>query len=157
MKGLVQTRRLLLLERAGTPRTHVFSSCCGRDYSGFSDRNLSYRERLRSGLADIKAEDAVDLFQPMIRSRPLPTVIDLNRLFSAVARTKQYDLVLALSKQMELIGIAYDLYSLNIVINCFCRRGRVCFAYSVLGKILKLGYEPSTITFNPMKLHMDRF
>ncbi|WZZ82154.1 hypothetical protein YC2023_102726 [Brassica napus] len=46
--------------------------------------------------------DAVVLFQTMIESRPLPTVIDFNRLFSAVARTKQYDLVLALCKQLEL-------------------------------------------------------
>ncbi|KAF2590810.1 hypothetical protein F2Q70_00041093, partial [Brassica cretica] len=79
--------RPLLMETAG------FSS---------SDRNLSYRERLSSGIVGIKKDDAVVLFQTMIESRPLPTVIDFNRLFSAVARTKQHDLVLALCKQLEL-------------------------------------------------------
>ncbi|CAA7036354.1 unnamed protein product [Microthlaspi erraticum] len=40
---------------------------------------------------------------------------------------------------MEFQGIAYDLYSLNIMINCFCRRRKLGFAFSVLGKMLKLG------------------
>ncbi|CDY26585.1 BnaA09g46920D [Brassica napus] len=30
----------------------------------------------------------------MLRSRPLPTVIDFNRLFGLVAKTKQYDLLI---------------------------------------------------------------
>ena len=51
----------------GTLTTSLFHS---------SDRNLSYIEKLRSGLVDIKKDDAVSLFQSMIRSRPLPTVID---------------------------------------------------------------------------------
>ncbi|XP_010456672.1 PREDICTED: pentatricopeptide repeat-containing protein At1g12620-like [Camelina sativa] len=149
MLRLVQTR--LLLETTGTLRTALlFLSCCGRVISSVSDGKVSYRKRLRNGITDIKADDAVDLFQDMIRSRPLPAVIDFNRLFGVVARTKQYDLVLALSKQMELIGVAYDLYTLNIVINCFCRCRKVQFAYSVLGKVMKFGYESDTTTFNTL-------
>lgn len=85
----------------GTPylnSRHEFLSYCERDFSSLSrsDRNLSYRERLRNGIADIKKDDAVELFGSMIQSRPLPTIIDFSRLFSAVAKTKQYDLVLSL-------------------------------------------------------------
>jgi pentatricopeptide repeat protein len=126
------------------------SFCCERGFSAFSDRNLSYRERLRSGLVDIKADDAIDLFRDMIHSRPLPTVIDFSRLFSAIAKTKQYDLVLALCKQMELKGIAHNLYTLSIMINCFCRCRKLCLAFSAMGKIIKLGYEPNTITFSTL-------
>ncbi|CAH2038058.1 unnamed protein product [Thlaspi arvense] len=130
---------------------YVFLSCCERAFSGLSsDSNLSYKDRLRSGLVDIKADDAVELFQSMIWSRPVPTVIEFNRLFSGVAKTKQYDLVLGLCKQMELQGVACGLYTLNIIINCLCRRRKLGFAFSVVGKILKLGFEPSVITFSTL-------
>ncbi|KAF8104830.1 hypothetical protein N665_0166s0016 [Sinapis alba] len=132
---------------------HELLSCCERDFSclsSSSNRKLSYRERLRSGIADIKKDDAVELFQSMIRSRPLPTIIDFGRLFSAVAKTKQYDLVLSLCKQMELQGIVHNIYSLSIVINCFCRCRKLGLSFSVLGKMLKLGYEPNTITFSTL-------
>ena len=139
-------------------RTSLFQSpyefvlyFCERDFSGLSrDRNRSYREMLRSGLVDIKKDDAISIFQSMIRSRPLPTVIDFTRLFSAVAKTKWYDLVLGLVKQMELNGISCDIYTLSIVINCFCRCRELGFAFSVFGKMLKLGYEPDTITFSTL-------
>ncbi|CAG7867024.1 unnamed protein product, partial [Brassica rapa] len=109
-----------------------------------------YKERLRSGIVDIKKDEAVALFQTMIVSRPLPTVIDFSKLFSGIAKTKQYDLVLALCKQMEMNGIAHDLYTLSIVINCFCRRRKLGFAFSVFGKMLKLGYDPGTVTFSTL-------
>ncbi|CAA7039136.1 unnamed protein product [Microthlaspi erraticum] len=53
---------------------------------------------------------------------------------------------------MEFQGIAYDLYSLNIMINCFCRRRKLGFAFSVLGKMLKLGNGAYTnlITLNTL-------
>ncbi|KAG2259855.1 hypothetical protein Bca52824_079149 [Brassica carinata] len=147
--------RPLLLE-TGTLRTSLFhspceSSCfvCERGFSS-SDRNLSYKERLRNGIVGIKKDDAVALFQTMIESRPRPTVIDFNRLFTALARTKQYDLVLDLCKQMELQGIAHNIYTLSIVINCFCRSRKLGFAFSAMGKILKLGYEPDTVTFSTL-------
>ncbi|KAF3570555.1 hypothetical protein F2Q69_00060764 [Brassica cretica] len=72
------------------------------------------------------------------------------RLFGAVAKTRQYDLVLSLCKQMELHGIAHNIYSLSIVVNCFCRRRKLGFAFSVMGKMLKLGYEPNTVTFSTL-------
>ncbi|CAN6982522.1 unnamed protein product [Brassica oleracea var. botrytis] len=110
--------RPLLLD-TGTLRISLFHSS-ERAFSSSTDRKISsYKERLRSGLVNPKKDDAVDLFQSMIQSRPLPTVIDFNRLFGLLSKTKQYDLVLHLCKQMELQGIAYDLYTLNITINCF--------------------------------------
>nr|VDD55960.1 unnamed protein product [Brassica oleracea] len=74
----------------------------------------------------------------------------ISRLFSAVTKTKQYELVLSLCKQMELQGIAHSIYTLSIVINCFCRRRKLGFAFSVLAKMLKLGYEPDTFTFSTL-------
>ncbi|KAF3570554.1 hypothetical protein F2Q69_00060762 [Brassica cretica] len=111
-----------------------FLSRCERDFSCLrSDRNLSYKERLTSGIVGIKKDDAVHLFHSMLRSRPLPTVIDFNKLFSAVAKTKQHSLVLSLSKQMEFNGVAFDLYTLNITKNCFCRLRKLGLASMMLG------------------------
>ncbi|CAA7039194.1 unnamed protein product [Microthlaspi erraticum] len=110
---------------------------------------ISLTERLRSGLVDIKADDAVELFQSMLRSRPLPSVIDFNNCLVALPKQKVRYRFRSL-KQMEFQGIAYDLYSLNIMINCFCRLRKLSSAFSVLGKMLKLGYEPDTVTFSTL-------
>lgn len=127
-----------------------FLSSCERDLSGISNGKVCFRERLRSGIVDIKEDDAVDLFEEMVGSRPRPTLVNFSRLFSAVARTKQFNLVLDFCRQMELNGIAHNIYTLNIMINCFCRCCKTCFAYSILGKVMKLGYEPDTTTFNTL-------
>ena len=149
-KKMVIRRTCIPLHRKALALVQPRFSGTGTSIGSSSDRNLSYREKLRSGLVDIKKDDAVDLFQSMIQSRPLPMVIDFNRLFGSVAKTKQHDLVLALCKQMEMQGIAYDLYTLNIMINCFCRRQKLGFAFSVMGKMLKLGYEPDAVTFSTL-------
>ncbi|CDY26590.1 BnaA09g46870D [Brassica napus] len=76
----------LHLSETGTLRTDslcsfsTFLSCCKRDFSGTTDVKVCFRERLRNGLINIKKDDAVDLFQSMITSRPLPTLIDFSRL-----------------------------------------------------------------------------
>ena len=132
----LRSARPRFTKTAGTLRTSLFHNS-ERGFSS-SDRNLSYKERLRNGIVGIKKDDAVALFQTMIESRPRPTVIDFNRLFTALARTKQYDLVLDLCKQMELQGIAHSIYTLSIMINCFCRLQKLGFAFSVMGKMLKL-------------------
>ncbi|KAH0865294.1 hypothetical protein HID58_082505 [Brassica napus] len=51
---------------------------------------------------------------------------------------------------LQAIGTAHDHYTLSIVINCFCRRRQLGFAFSVMGKMLKLGYEPGTVTFSTL-------
>ncbi|CAH8382357.1 unnamed protein product [Eruca vesicaria subsp. sativa] len=145
-------RRLVLVPRFTlSPVRTPLLSCflCERGYSGGCDRKISssYKERLRSGIIGIKKDDAVALFQTMIESRPLPTVIDFSRLFSAVARTKQYDLVLDLCRQMELKGIAHDNYTLSIVINCFCRR-RKRFCLFCYGKDVEAWVIPDLIILN---------
>ncbi|KAL0757713.1 hypothetical protein Bca101_095381 [Brassica carinata] len=102
---MLRTQRWKHLTTLRSVRSHSFQTgtlrnafFCERVFSSglTSDRNLSYKEKLRSGIVGIKKDDAVALFQTMTGSRPLPTLVDFSRFFSAVARTKQYDLVLAL-------------------------------------------------------------
>ncbi|XP_019057199.1 PREDICTED: pentatricopeptide repeat-containing protein At1g12300, mitochondrial-like [Tarenaya hassleriana] len=112
--------------------------------------SVSYRERLRSGFGNSNVKDAVDVFDQMVRSRPLPSIVDFSKLLSAIAKMKRYGIVISLCKKMELHGISHSNYSLSILINCFCRSRQVGLGFSVLGKIMKLGYEPDVITFNTL-------
>ncbi|TYJ18780.1 hypothetical protein E1A91_A09G146400v1 [Gossypium mustelinum] len=52
---------------------------------------------------------------------------------------KHYAIVVSMHRQIDLLGVSCNFYSLNILINCFCQLGRIDFGFSVLGKILKLG------------------
>ncbi|GAV65362.1 LOW QUALITY PROTEIN: PPR domain-containing protein/PPR_2 domain-containing protein, partial [Cephalotus follicularis] len=47
-------------------------------------------------------------------------------------------------------GIKHDFCTLIILINCFCRLSRLHFGFSILGKMLKLGLEPDSVTFNTL-------
>lgn len=58
--------------------------CTKRDFSALSD---DYREKLRNGLTDIKLEDAVGLFSEMVKSRPLPSIIEFTKLFLQLLST----------------------------------------------------------------------
>ncbi|CAA7053936.1 unnamed protein product [Microthlaspi erraticum] len=37
-----------------------------------------FREKLRNGLRDIKLDDAIGLFSEMVKSRPLPSIVDFS-------------------------------------------------------------------------------
>ena len=63
---------------------------------------------------------------------------------------KHYPTVISLSKQMEAKGIVPDLVTLSILINCLRHLGQMAFSFSVLGKILKLGYQPNSITLTTL-------
>ena len=63
---------------------------------------------------------------------------------------KHYSQVITLIKQIESYGISLDLYSLTILINCFCHLNHLDFGFSVLATIFKLGYQPNHITLNTL-------
>ncbi|KAH0906219.1 hypothetical protein HID58_038046 [Brassica napus] len=116
-------------------RTSLFQSpyefvlyFCERDFSGLSrDRNGSYREMLRSGLVDIKKDDAISLFQSMIRSRPLPTVIDFTRL-----------------------GITPNVITFSALIDSFVKEGKLKEAKELYNEMIARGIDPDTITYNSL-------
>ncbi|QBJ07472.1 hypothetical protein EYS10_02585 (plasmid) [Rahnella aquatilis] len=106
--------------------------------AGFRGESL----KLRSGSYEIKGlEDAIDLFSDMLRSRPLPSVIDFNKLMGAVVRMERPDLVISLYQKMERKQIRCDIYSFTILIKCFCSCSKLPFALSTFGKLTKLEYS----------------
>ncbi|MFQ6641203.1 hypothetical protein Gotur_014993, partial [Gossypium turneri] len=91
-------------------------------------------------------DDALILFNKMIDKYPKPSIVEFTKLFAAIVRMKHYAIVVPMCSQMEFFGVSHNVYSMSILINCFCQLGRIDFGFSVLGKMLKLGVEPSAVT-----------
>ncbi|CAA7039164.1 unnamed protein product [Microthlaspi erraticum] len=126
MRGLVQRR----LPETGTLRSNALF----RVFSSLGDGKLSYRERLRSGIENTKPDDAVELFQSMLRSRPLPTLIDFSRLFSGIAKTKR-------------VAEGYDqresspTFTFNALIDSFVKEGKLVEAKELYNEMIARGLE----------------
>ena len=95
-------------------------------------------------------DHALNLFDTMLHMRPLPSIDDFNHMLGAIARMKHYSVVVTLIKQMGSLGVSPDVYTVNVLINCFCCLNRVDFGFSSLGRVLKLGYQPDCITLNTL-------
>ncbi|KAF2298418.1 hypothetical protein GH714_023519 [Hevea brasiliensis] len=95
-------------------------------------------------------DDALAFFNHIILLRPLPSIVQFCRFLSALVGMKQYHTVISLSRTIESLGISHDIYSLSILIDCFCRLHLVNFGFSILGKIIKFGLEPNTVTFTTL-------
>lgn len=89
----------------------------------------------------------------MLCMRHTPPIIQFGKILGSIMKMKHYPTVVFLSKQMELKAIVPNLVTLNILINCFCHLGQINLTFSVLSKILKLGYQPNTITLTTFVNH----
>jgi pentatricopeptide repeat protein len=110
----------------------------------------SYRHsKDKKGCSFSNINDALSAFNHMLHLQPQPSIVQFSKLLSAVVRMRYYETVLFLSKQMELAGISHNVYTFNILINCFCHL-HADSGFSVLAKIIKLGFEPSVVTFSTL-------
>ncbi|KAL6272062.1 hypothetical protein ACE6H2_022754 [Prunus campanulata] len=95
-------------------------------------------------------EDALNLFNSMLQTRPLPLIVDFNSLLGQVAKLKHYSAAISLCKQMDLLPIVPNVCTLNIMINCCCHLGQMGGSLSVLAKLFKFGFEPDVATYNTL-------
>jgi pentatricopeptide repeat protein len=109
----------------------------------------SVRDRCRSRRLR-NLDDALGLFDRMLHIHPLPSIVDFTQLLTAIARMKHHSTVITLSKEMELSGIAPDVCTLSVLINCFCHSNRVDFGFSILARILKFGFQPDCIILSTL-------
>jgi pentatricopeptide repeat protein len=109
----------------------------------------SVRDRFRSR-SFRNLDDALGLFDRMLHMHPLPSVVDFNHLLTAIARMKHHSTVITLIKEIELLGITPDVYTLGILINCFCHLNRVDFGFCILARILKLGFQLNCTILNTL-------
>ena len=109
----------------------------------------SFRDQCRSR-SFRNVDHALDLFDKMLHTRPLPSIYDFGHMLGAIARLKHYPVVISLINRIKSFGISPDVYTLNILVNCFCHLKRVDFGFSILATILKLGYHPNSVTLNTL-------
>ncbi|KAK2967918.1 hypothetical protein RJ640_010528 [Escallonia rubra] len=97
-----------------------------------------------------KLQDALFLFHEMLRLRPLPSTIQFTRLLTAVTKMKHYSAFIYLYKEMGVLGITLDEYTLNIAISCFAHLSRVDCGFAILGSFFRRGILPDVVTFNTL-------
>jgi len=86
----------------------------GRDVVESPNQFLqSVRDRCRSGSLS-NLDVALPLFHRMLRTNPLPSIVDFNHLLGAIARMKHHSTVISLIKEMEMSGIAPDACTLRV-------------------------------------------
>ena len=120
--------------------------------TSYQNRNQllkSMRDHCRSGTFK-NLDHALGLFDTMLHMHPLPSTVDFTQLLGAITRMMHYSVVITLIQRMESFGISPDVYTLTVLINCYCHLNRVNFGFSVLATILKLGYLPTQTTLNTL-------
>jgi len=81
---------------------------------------------------------------------PVPRIYESNKILGSLTKMKCYPTVISFSKQMEMKGIHHSHVTLSILINCFCHLSQMTFAFSIFGKIFKLGYHPNVVTLTTL-------
>ncbi|XP_042007633.1 pentatricopeptide repeat-containing protein At5g16640, mitochondrial-like [Salvia splendens] len=112
----------------------------------FNSDNVSHQARHFSGNPD----DAIALFDRMLRTLPLPSVFAFNKLLTSVVKKERYFVALYLFDEMLQRDVPENLCTLNIAIDCYSRLKRPELGFSILGSVLKRGYEPDVVTFNTL-------
>ncbi|QHO13206.1 Pentatricopeptide repeat-containing protein [Arachis hypogaea] len=91
----------------------------------------------------------VDFFTRLLSRRPLPSINTFNMILWALAKRNDFPTPILLVQKLQALGIAPNLLTLNILINCFSSMGRMKLAFSVLAKIFTMGYQPYSLTRQP--------
>ncbi|CAL1360527.1 unnamed protein product [Linum trigynum] len=86
-------------------------------------------------------DDALDSFSKMLHMNPRPSVVKFGQLVNSLVRMNAFQAALYASRQMELAGVPHNLYTLSMLLRCFCKFGRVDFGYAVLSRALKFGIQ----------------
>ncbi|XP_027934299.1 pentatricopeptide repeat-containing protein At5g16640, mitochondrial-like isoform X2 [Vigna unguiculata] len=95
-------------------------------------------------------DDAVALIHRMVDMHPLPSIVEFTKILGMIVKMKYYATAINLYTLMEYKGVVPFTVTFNILINCFCHMGRMDFAFSVMGKIIKWGCQPNVVTFTTL-------
>ncbi|XP_027357365.1 putative pentatricopeptide repeat-containing protein At1g12700, mitochondrial [Abrus precatorius] len=95
-------------------------------------------------------DPAVASFNRMLNVRPCPPITQFNKILGSLARDKRFETVILLFPKLQYVGILPNLVSLCVLINCCCQVRHRTLALSVLAKIFRLGYLPSTIVLTTL-------
>jgi pentatricopeptide repeat protein len=83
---------------------------------------------------------------------PFPSIVDFTQLLGMMVKMKYYSEVITLIEKLESLRpkIYPDVYTMSVLINCFCHLNRVQYGFLVLARMVKLDYQPSQVTLNTL-------
>ncbi|KAJ9557198.1 hypothetical protein OSB04_011812 [Centaurea solstitialis] len=97
-----------------------------------------------------KLDHALQLFDQMSQTQPLPSVVKFNRLLQALSKMKHYSSVIDLFKRTVAIGAPIDVYTANIVIKCCCQMSCTTQGFAIVAYGFRRGVVPDVYTFNKL-------
>jgi len=116
----------------------------------FLSKRLYSQSQFVSSTVDV--HNAVSSFNHMLCVNPPPPIIEFNKILGSLVKSNKnhYPTAISLFHHLELNRITPDIVTFNTVINCYCHLGEINFAFSLLGKILKLGFQPDIVTLTTL-------
>ncbi|GAB2287575.1 hypothetical protein Dimus_021947 [Dionaea muscipula] len=110
----------------------------------------SVRNQCKKGFRNL--EQPCNLFRELTTGGfPLPSIDDFNHLLAAIAKMKEYFMVVKLSRYLEIsLGVRPNHCSLSILVNCYSHLDCLDLGLSLMGKMMKLGWEPDGVTYNTL-------
>jgi len=113
-------------------------------------------DRVRSG--NLGLDDALELFDELLHHATPSSVIAINKLLTAISGARgrgssSSELVPSLFNRMARAcsnKVAPNLHTYSILINCFCRMGRLDLGFAAFGLILKTGWRVDAIVISPL-------
>nr|XP_017224816.1 PREDICTED: putative pentatricopeptide repeat-containing protein At1g12700, mitochondrial [Daucus carota subsp. sativus] len=97
-----------------------------------------------------KLDDALVVFDKMLRMKPLPTVIHFTQLLAALVKMKHYSAAVSVFSDMCSFSISVNIITYSIVINCCCHLKRVDYGFALLAAIFKRGFVPDVVTYTTL-------
>ena len=95
-------------------------------------------------------DDVLASFNHMFCTSPAPPIMEFGKILGSLVKMKHSPTAISLSKQLERRGIAPNIVTSSILVNCYCHLGQMAVAFFVLAKILKMGYQPNAITLTTL-------
>ena len=118
-----------------------------RSYSALGVTNSTHlvnliQKRCNSGTLNL--DEALGFFHSLIHTRPMPSVWAFNQLIGELSKMNDYSTVIYMFREMmRSVDFCPDVWTMNIVIKCYCRLNNVDLGFSVLAVTLKRGLQPN--------------
>ncbi|KAK1386116.1 hypothetical protein POM88_023851 [Heracleum sosnowskyi] len=99
--------------------------------------------------------DALHLFDEMLQTRTLFSVINFTQLLVALVKMKQYSVAISMFRKMCALNISVNTYTISTIINCYCQLNLINYGFSMLGVMIKRGFTPNVVTYTVLIKGLD--
>ncbi|KAL8096589.1 hypothetical protein AgCh_037523 [Apium graveolens] len=97
-----------------------------------------------------KLDDALFVFDKMLKMKPLLPAMQFSQLLAGLVRMKEYSVGVSMFRDMCVLCVPVNICTYNTVINCCCHLNRLDYAFSLLGGIIKRGFVPNVVTYSTL-------